>query len=289
MKKERLKGVIDMHIHSAPDVRARKMNDLEIMEAAVARDMRAVVIKSHHVPTVDRAALVNLVKAEKYGRDRVFTMYGGIALNRFTGGINPWAVETALKTGGKVVWLPTNTAENHCRKEGGENPVPCVKDHRIAEPLEDIFRLIKEYDAVLATGHSSPYECLVVTEAARKAGVDKIVITHPEFHIVGMSLSEQVRIVKDYGVMLERVYAQPIGNGVYKKNLADNAVAIRAVGVSSTIVATDSGQMQNPEWYDTIAEYVDYLYDAGFHEAEITQMTKSNPARMLGIESVEGE
>lgn len=283
MKEGHLNGVIDMHIHSAPDVRKRKLNDLEIMEAAVVRGVRAVVIKSHHVSTADRATLVNLVKEEKYGNSQAFTMFGSITLNRFVGGINPWAVETALKSGAKVVWLPTNTSENHCRKEGGDHPVLCVSNNQVTEPLKDVFRLIKEYGAVLATGHLSPKECFVITEAARNAGVEKIIITHPEFHIVGMSLEEQVRIVKDYDVMLERVYAQPIGNGVYKNNLKDNVEAIRHVGVKSTIVSTDSGQTQNPEWYRSIAEYLDCLYNAGFEQGEIDQMTKINPANMLGI------
>lgn len=279
----RLAGIIDMHIHSAPDVRQRKLNDLELMEAAVARGVRAVVIKSHHVPTVDRAALVNMVKEEKYGDRSDFQMFGGVALNRFVGGMNPWAVETALKLGGKVVWLPTNTAENHCRKEGRGDFVSCVKDGRVVEEFRDICRLIRDFDAVLATGHISPEECFAVTEAARDAGVKKIVITHPEFHIVGMSLEDQRRIVRDYGVLLERVYAQPMGGGVYKKNLADNVAAMREIGCEHFIVATDGGQMQNPEWYNTIAEYIDYLYDAGFSREEIDVMTKENPGRMLGI------
>lgn len=283
MERRRLEGVIDMHIHSAPDVRERKLNDLEIMEAAIARGVRAVVIKSHHVPTADRATLVNLVKQQKYGDSCDFTMFGGIALNRFIGGINPWAVETALKLGAKVVWLPTNTAENHCRKEGGKHPVACVSGNQVVSEMKDVFGLVKEYDAVLATGHINPGECLIVTEAARNAGVEKIVITHPEFHIVGMSIPEQQRLVNDYGVMMERVYAQPIGNGIYKKNLPDNVEAIRTIGVEHTIISTDGGQMQNPEWYLALNEYVDYLYDAGFSQSEIDQMTKINPADMLGI------
>lgn len=283
MIRGRLNGIIDMHIHSAPDVRQRKLNDLELMEAAVERGVRAIVIKSHHVLTTDRAALVNMVKVEKYGDSSDFTMYGGLALNRFSGGINPWSAETALKLGAKIIWLPTNTAENHIRKEGGSAPVICVNGNQVVEPLKDIFKLVKDYNAVLATGHISSQECFIIAEAARNAGVEKIVITHPEFHIVGMTIEEQIRIVKDYDVLLERVYAQPLGGGVYKKNLPDNVEAIRAVGVESTIVATDGGQMQNPEWYNTIAEYVDYLYAAGFTQNEIDLMTRDNPARMLGI------
>lgn len=283
MESHRLEGIIDLHIHSGPDVRERKLNDLQLMEAAVARGVRAIVIKSHHVPTVDRATLVNMVKQEKYGSTSDFQMFGGIALNRFVGGINPWAVETALKLGGKLVWMPTNTAENHCKKEGKGNYVTCVRDGNVVEELKTVFTLIRDFDAVLETGHLSPKECFVVTEAARDAGVKKIVITHPEFHIVGMSLEDQERIVKDYDVLLERVYAQPIGGGVYKKNLPDNAAAMRQIGCEHFIVATDGGQMQNPEWYKTIAEYIDYLYDSGFSKEEIDRMTKENPGRMLGI------
>jgi len=282
MSENRLNGIIDMHIHSAPDIRRRKLNDLQIMEAAVERGVRAVVIKSHHVPTADRAALVNLAKNEKYGEQADFTMYGGIALNRFVGGINPWAVETALKLGGKVVWMPTNTAENHCKKEERGDYVACTENGRPVKELKAVFELIKDHDAVLATGHISPRECFIIAEAARDAGVKKVVITHPEFHIVGMSLEDQIRIVRDYDVMLERVYAQPIGGGNYKKNLADNVEAVRAVGCEHIIVSTDGGQMQNPEWYFAIEEYIDYLYDAGITKQEIDQMTKRNPASMLG-------
>lgn len=54
MSSERTKGIIDLHIHSAPDVRQRKMNDIELMEAGVRLGARALVIKSHLVPTMDR-------------------------------------------------------------------------------------------------------------------------------------------------------------------------------------------------------------------------------------------
>ena len=63
MEENRLKGVIDLHIHSGPDLRERRLDDLQLMEAAVERGIRAIVIKSHHVPTVDRAALVNRVRS----------------------------------------------------------------------------------------------------------------------------------------------------------------------------------------------------------------------------------
>ena len=194
------------------------------------------------------------------------------------------AVEASIKLGAKEIFLPTMTAENHCRKENKEHFVSVVKDGKIVEPLKDVFQLVKDYDVALGTGHISPSEIFTVVEAARNAGVKKIIVTHPEFHIVGMSLEEEKRIVKDYDVLLEKVYAQPIGGGVYKKNLPDNVAHMKEIGCEHFIVSTDGGQMQNPEWYNTIAEYIDYLYDSGFSQEEIDVMTKKNPGRMLGIE-----
>lgn len=282
-----LEGVIDLHIHTAPDVRERRMDDLDIMEAAVARKVRAAVFKSHHITSVQRAIIANKVKSEKYP-DSDFQAFGGIVLNRFMGGLNPYALETALKLGGKMVWLPTLTSENHIERQGKKSSVPPVKvteNGKIVPELRDIFELIKDFDAVLETGHISDKECFIVAEAARNAGVKKIVITHPEFWIVGMSLEAQQKIVKDYDVLLEHVYAQPIGGGAYKKNLADNVEAMKTIGCEHFIVATDSGQTQNPFWYESLTEYINYLYDVGgFTEEQVNTMTKINPGKMLGID-----
>lgn len=214
-----MQGIIDMHIHAAPDVRARKLDDLELMESSVQRGVRAIVLKSHNVPTADRAYLVNRVAAEKYP-DVKFTAFGGLCLNRPVGGLNPDAVETSLKLGAKVIWLPTNTAENHYRKNGKDpsKGVVVTRDGKAVDELQDIFALVKQYNAVLATGHIGAEECFPVVEAARAAGVEKIVITHPEFWVVGMTPEQQADIVRKYDVLLESVYAQPV-NGGYKINI----------------------------------------------------------------------
>lgn len=69
-----------------------------------------------------------------------------------------------------------------------------------------------------------------------------------------------------------------------RRILPDNVAHMKEIGCEHFIVSTDGGQMQNPEWYNTIAEYIDYLYDSGFSQEEIDVMTKKNPGKMLGIE-----
>ena len=278
-----MQGIIDMHIHAGPDVRARKLDDLELMEASVQRGVRAIVLKSHNVPTADRAYLVNRVAAEKYP-DVKFTAFGGLCLNRPVGGLNPDAVETSLKLGAKVIWLPTNTAENHYRKNGKEpsKGVVVTRDGKVVDELQDIFALVKQYNAVLATGHIGAEECFPVVEAARAAGVEKIVITHPEFWVVGMTPEQQADIVRKYDVLLESVYAQPV-NGSYKINIPDNIAAMKAIGPEHFVISTDSGQTVNPYWYESYTTYFKAVSEV-FTSEQVRRMTHDNPAWLLDID-----
>ena len=281
-----LKGVIDMHVHSNPDIRHRAYDDFELMEAGIRSGARAIVIKTHQGTTVDRAYLRNRHNELVHHGDNDFTMFGSITLNRQMGGINPSAVESGLKLGGKVVWLPTQSARNG--KIQLDQPVDgCVdvlRDGKIVPELKDVFQLIKDFDVVLGTGHISPEESFRVVEAARDAGIRKIVITHPEWWLVGMSLDDQIRIVKDYDVILEHCFAQPMGGGKYKSNLPANLDAIKACGYKNVMVSTDGGQVENPHWEIALAQYIGYLADHGIPQDEIHYMTHTIQAGLLGLE-----
>ena len=278
-----LKGVIDMHVHSNPDIRKRAYTDIELMEAGVRVGARAIVVKTHHGTTMDRAFLVNEFNRLTHQGENDFTLIGSITLNRAVGGLNAVAVETALKLGAKVVWLPTQHAENQLAKDGKSGGVTCVRDGNIVPELKDILTLVRDHDVVLGTAHLAPAEVFVVVEAAKAMGIDKIVVTHPEFHIVGMSLEDQIRVVKDYDVFLERCYAQPIGGGKYKSNLEDNLLVIREVGSRNIVIATDGGQVENPNWEIALAEYLQFLADRGVSESELHTMTRTNPGKLLNM------
>lgn len=286
MSRNLMNGVIDMHVHTNPDLRLRAYDDFELMEAGIRVGARAIVIKTHHGTTMDRAYLCNRYNQLVHGGTNDFTMYGSITLNQTVGGLNPKAVETALKLGAKVVWLPTQSAINHLKKmkQNPENGVEVIKNGKPVSELVDIFKLIREHNAVLGTAHISPREAFLVTEAAKDAGVNKIVITHPEWWVVDMSLEDQIRIVRDYDVILERCYAQNMGGGAYKSNLADNAELIKAVGYEHVMVDTDGGQTENPHWELAMEEYINYLLAHGIPEEQVYYMTHTIPERLLDIE-----
>lgn len=95
---------------------------------------------------------------------------------------------------------------------------------------------------------------------------------------------EEACLVKDYDVILERCYAQNMGGGKYKSNLADNLELIKEVGYKNVMVDTDGGQTENPHWELALAEYMQYLVDHGIPEEHVYHMTHTIPEKLLGIE-----
>ena len=82
MEKVSLKGVIDMHVHTNPDLRLRAYDDLELTDAAIRVGARAIVIKTHQGVTMDRAYLCNEYNKRVYKGNNNFTMFGSITLNK---------------------------------------------------------------------------------------------------------------------------------------------------------------------------------------------------------------
>ena len=269
-----LRGVIDIHIHTTPDVRQRRLSDLELAAEACRVGARAIVIKSHVVPTMDRAWIAGQATPG-------VQVFGGITLNPHIGGLNPLAVETAAQMGAKFVWLPTAWSANERKRKGTGDGVETVADGKVLPALVDILRLIAKNGLVLGTGHLTPSECLVVVEEARKQGVEKIVVNHPEWTTVDMSIDEQ-KLLAQFDVLFERCYARSV-DGRYETNFRRNLAAMEALGFASTIVATDGGQVENPVWSEALSEYIEFLLQAGVPQIDVDKMTKHNPARILGL------
>ena len=269
-----LSGTIDMHLHTAPDVRPRKLDDFEAARQAAARGMRAILLKSHVTLTADRAVLAQ----QAVPGVRVF---GGLALNAPTGGLNPAAVETALKMGAAEIWMPTESAaaEPHPRPAPG---LTVLDDHGLKPEVLEILRLIAEHDAVLGTGHLAPAETLELVPAARAAGVSKILITHPEHPPVEMPPLLQEELRDRYRVIFERcLITTELGHG--RLPFAALAAVIRRMGCATTVIATDFGQPENLYPVDGLAIFIAHLNAEGFSAADVAAMSQANPARLLEL------
>src|SRR5216684_5216022 len=267
-----LTGVIDIHVHSDPDSMPRSIDAIDAAKLARSRGMRGLVLKNHYEPT---ASLAYLVRKEVPGIE----LYGGIALNRTVGGVNPAAVErmTRVKGGwGRVVWMPTFDAENQVRYSKESRPFVSVsKNGRLLPEVMEVLALIAKNHLVLETGHSTPGEDLLLIRDAKRAGVDHIVVTHAMLPPVGMNL-EQMREAVRLGAYLEFVYNALIGpNKVF--DVTEYARAVRAVGPGHCILSSDLGQAGNPLHTDGLIAFFKALRSQGFNENEIDQMSKINP------------
>ena len=278
-----IEGVVDLHVHSAPDSGARSIGALELARIARNAGMRGLLLKNHYAPT---AGLAYLVERAVPG----IRVFGGIALNASTG-INVVAVEhMALTTGGhgKVVWMPTFDSDHYHRVlRPNPNRVPISADGELLPSVLAVLDKIAEHDLVLATGHSSPEESLMLIGEARKRGIGRIMVTHPLPPPVAMSV-EQQRQAAALGALLEYPVGNALGSnptwdGTTEEKLRAYVKAIRAIGPEHVVISSDLGQSMNPIHTDGLAVFLAQLLHAGFSRGEIDQMSKLNPARLLGL------
>jgi uncharacterized protein DUF6282 len=274
-----LNGVIDIHVHSDPDSMPRSIDAIDAARLAHSRGMRALLLKNHYEPT---ASLAYLVRKEVPGIE----LFGGIALNRTVGGVNPSAVErmTRVKGGwGRVVWMPTFDAENQVKFSKENRPFVSVsKNGKLLPEVNEVLALIAKDKLTLATGHSSAQEDLMLIRAARDLGVSRIVVTHAVQPPIKMTV-EQMKQAGGMGAYIEFVYNALIGpNKTY--TLPEYAALIRAAGPEHSILSSDLGQAGNPLHPDGLEAFFRGLRQQGFSAAEIDRMSKTNPAKLLGLE-----
>ncbi|MBW1690892.1 MAG: hypothetical protein JRJ70_09125 [Deltaproteobacteria bacterium] len=283
-----LKGAYDIHVHAAPDVVPRVMDAVELVREANEKKMAGILLKDHTTSTVGRAFVLNRLFN---GTCRFFS---SLALNPPVGSINPLAVESALRSGTDMIFFPTYGAENHIKKWGlGKPPTafPIGDDAKIGfslahetgageEGVNRILELIAEHDAVLGTGHLSPEEVLELIKRAKKAGIKRIVVTHPSESVVAMNPDQQKEAVH-MGALIEHCFFAITESCPGRIQLEEIRDQIRYVGISSCIVSSDFGQVANPRPIEGFAYYLEKMGSLGFSEDELRVMTHDNPKKLL--------
>ena len=100
-----VRGAYDLHVHVAPDVMRRRVTDVQLARRCWDAGLAGFVLKSHYVPTAERAAVVN----EALGG--AVQVLGGLALNASVGGMNPPATSARSRLGPSPTppWRPGST------------------------------------------------------------------------------------------------------------------------------------------------------------------------------------
>jgi hypothetical protein len=286
-----LEGAYECHVHSSPSIFKRKQTDWELLEDAKKAKMGGIVLKSHESSTVERAFLLN----EKESSIQAF---GGIVLNQHVGGLNPYAVETALKMGGKIVWFPTLSAGQHQQyfsrnntKLFNGNPllskgtVSIEEDGQLLDEVTVILQLIKDYDAVLATGHLSLAEQHTIVHAAKETGIEKIIIQHADMGISRIPIEDQ-QYFASLGCMIEKCYLA-CSSDFHDLTAEEMAKTIEVIGHESCVLVTDYGQPHHEPPVYALSRFIEDLIFHGVKEEHIRKMVQENPRSLLGVDEHE--
>jgi len=274
-----LAGAIDIHIHSFPDNTERSVDGLEAAIMAKAHGMRAIVLKNHYDPT---AGLAYMVRKQVPGIE----VFGGVDLNLPVGGMNAAAVEhmTQVSGGyGRVVWMSTFDAENQVRFSKQDRPFVSVsKNGELLQATRDVVGVIAKHGLVLATGHVSADEGLMLVREGKRQGVRHMVVTHAMNAPILMTVA-QMQNAAAQGAFIEFVGGS-MRLATAPPTVIRYADAIRAIGPQFCILSSDLGQKGNPLPADGFAEFIAALQARGLTDAELARMTKQNPATLLGLQ-----
>jgi len=290
---EALQGAYDLQVHVAPDVIERRIDDLDLAKEFLSRGLRGFVLKSHYLPTAERAKVVTKAVPG-------IAAYGAITLNHSVGGLNPVAVELAGRCGCKIVWMPTVDAANETagRVDGpsaklpfwakiqrelaatGISPAPIsVVDGsgKLTDAARLCLELIGKYNMILATGHLGRVEIFALVKTAREMGLKRVLVTHAEFPSQNLTAAEQQELAQ-MGALIEHCFTtmytgKATWEGVFE--------AIRKATPERCVLSTDLGQTINPPVSEGFAMFTQKLLDAGFTSAEIRRMAVTNPATLV--------
>jgi hypothetical protein len=287
-----LSEAYDLHVHSAPDVLPRKMDDVEMAQRIVTSGMKGYAIKSHYFCTSERAETIRKIFSR-------CNAVGTITLNSSVGGINPMAVEMAGRSGAKLVWFPTVDSEHELehlahnpsgklpywaqikeqmKAEGIVSPTICIlKEGKLKDEVFGVLDIIARFNMILATSHISKAEAFALVKAAKDRKVERIIITHADFPSTFYTVEEQKEFLKS-GAFIEHCYTTPATGKV----AWDVAIGqIKAIGADRIVLATDLGQATAVYPDEGLALYAEKLLESGFSEIDVRTMIVKNPTSLI--------
>lgn len=287
--RELVQGAYDLHVHTGPDILPRSASDLTLAQQCRERGLAGFVIKSHYVPTAERAALVREMMPD-------INALGAVVLNAAIGGMNALAVEIAARDGARIVWMPSVDAvdevvghislppgakrpqwarlQQELREQGIESgPVRVIDDDgHVLPSVRLVLRSIAAHNLVLATGHLNRNEIFAIVDAALEEGVHAIIITHPEYPAQNLSIADQLLLARR-GAFLERCFTTPYTGKISWERMC---AIVRETGFEHSFFSTDLGQPTNPPIEDGLPLMVDQFLAAGFTDDEIRHMVVTN-------------
>jgi hypothetical protein len=224
-------------------------------------------------------------------------LFSGIALNNASGGINPHAVDHAVKIGAKIVWMPTLSAANHIEQITGQgktfpktakkmlDPIPLRAtdaNGKVSDATKQVLDLIAEADVILAGGHLDAAEMIKVFEEAKRRGVNRMLVNHPTY-MIGCT-DEDIRTLVSLGAHIEHSICMWVEGNSKKFTPQQMVHLIEVAGVDGTILSSDLGLVGSPKPVEGFRQMVRLLLDQQVPKADIRKLISTNAAQLLGLE-----
>lgn len=189
-----------------------------------------------------------------------------------------------MRLGGRFIWLPTRDA-GHCLTFGNmpgdffDRPGIRVIDGqgKLRKEIYEIFQIVRSYGGVLATGHVSLEEAVLVCRKAREYGVTTV-LTHPEWRRTRVPREVQ-RELAETGVRIEKNYANVEDGDCCLEEMAET---IRLVGPGNVFLSTDRGQAGKELPVLCMRRFLERLLKLGFSAEDLRDMVQRVPGELVG-------
>ncbi len=297
-------GAVDIHSHGDPDSnyernfvsasnptgRTGQFDIIEEAKIAKASGMRAIVHKSKRI---ESSTLAYLARKAVPGIE----IFGAISMDR-PFGMNPFAVQVMANVEGgwgRVIFMVAEDANVGDRDPAktvyvSKNGVLLPETKAVIEVIAKTKTRGSNGTLVMATGHNSPEDSLLMVREAARVGVKNMVLTHPGANWTLAQLQEGVSLGAYVEITILSAFTpkenlKGVDPVAHKRGLE----LIRTLGAEHIIISSDMGRMHstdtvgNPTSPQALAQTAKLLRADGITEKQINMMFKDNPSRLMGL------
>jgi len=280
--KKLMEGAIDNHVHSAPDPYMARIGDqIDLAIDACQAGMGGITFgEPHQVPSSYLQAQTQKVVnqwADEHGKRRI-DVFGGVSLNYAVGGLNPAAVLTSARIGGKIVWTPGVDSSHFHKLLGVPGGIDVLdKNDKVLPAMKEILGLIAEGDLVLNMSCLGVKEVFYLIDEAKKIGVKRMNVVHPNQSTSLMTV-EQRKIAADKGASIEMTCVNFIPPNF---SWDDFMETYKLVGPDKIICGSDNGEFDFYTPVVAFRAFITGMLTRDIPDQDVEKMVKTNARKLL--------
>jgi Family of unknown function (DUF6282) len=279
-------GAVDLYNHANPDLLPRHNDDFGLAREAAAAGVAAVVHRHHYCSTAESTAVVRAATG--------FPLFGAIELSDSVG-MNPYAVDLALRFGAVWVSVPTLSAAAFrpglkARRSAytdallfGAGEQVVLDEHGAVLPeVADVVKLVAEAGVVLGLGYVGFDEAIAVARAAAELGHERMVTTNPWPRFTEDQVDELMAIPGVYAeVTAYMLHPEGPGAANSTAGVERGLSLLRHVGVERGVLSSDGGMVDAPGPTTILAWALETFSAGGLSYDELHTLTHVNPRTLI--------